>query len=144
MKQNTTAQKNLAAAIAKRTAEGKPLPKVGQGAAYGIGSDHYGYQIMAVAKDLSWFVYGSADYTGRVKNDGIAKLCTTRNSKAFGHYIDCRYNAEIHCDEDMTDYWNPDKWEPRPSWRSCGSRYYNIVGLTGTDGEEPTYLDPSF
>lgn len=142
MKQ-ATAQKNLAAAIAKRTAEGKPLPKVGQGASYGIGSDSYGYQIMAVAKDLTWFVYGSADYTGRVKNDGIAKLCLQKNSRAFGQYIDCRYVAEINCDADF-DYWNPDKWEPRPSWRSCGSRYYNTIGLTGRDGEEPTYLDPSF
>ncbi|MBQ4479162.1 MAG: hypothetical protein II943_00815 [Victivallales bacterium] len=145
MKQNTTAQKNLAAAIAKRAAEGKPLPKVGQGAFYCSGSDRYGYQIMAVADNLAWFVYGSTDYTGKVRNNGMAKLCTTKNSKAFGHYIACRYTALVNCDTDLADYWtNPDKWEPRTSWNSCGLRYYNIIGLTGTDGEEPTYLDPSF
>ena len=140
-----TLKKNIAAAIAKRTAEGKPLPKVGQGAAYGIGSDHYGYQIMSVAEDKSWFVYGATDYTGKVQNSGMAKLCIQKNSKAFGHYIDCHYAPSTNCAADCADYWtNPDKWQPRPSWSSCRSRYYNIIGLTGTDGEVPTYLDPSF
>ena len=141
----STLKKNIAEAIRKRINENRPLPKVGQGATYGIGSDHYGYQIMAVAKDLSWFVYGGKILNGEVKENGIAKLCTKKNSKAFGHYIDCRYAAPVKCYADLVDYWtNPDKWEPRAPWCSCGSRYYNIVGLTGTDGEEPTYLDPSF
>ena len=140
-----TLKKNIADAISKRVSEKRPLPKVGQGASYGIGSDHYGYQVMSVAKDLSWFTYGCTNYAGELQTHGFAKLCTKKNSRAFGNYIRCYYAPSTNCAADSADYWtNPDKWEPEKPWCSCGSRYYNIIGLTGTDGEVPTYLDPSF
>lgn len=140
-----TQKKNIADAIAKRIAEGKALPKVGQGAAYGIGSDHYGYQVTSVADDLSWFTYGCTNLKGELANHGVAKLCVRKNSKAFGHYIDCRQDFPAMSQDDYKDLWiNPSKWSPRAPWSSCGSRYYNVVGLTGHDGEEPTFLDPSF
>ena len=122
---------------------GNVLPVTGNGVGYSSGSDRYGYVITNVAPDFSWFTY-SCKMDGNIR--GVAKICTQKNSRAFGDYIDCdrryfdddRFGVQHPLEEEVA------RWEPRRPWNSCGCRYYNTVHVTDEAGPLPTYLDPSF
>jgi len=95
------------------------FPCVGFWTSRSVGSDHYGQQIVEVAKDLTWFKHSDGS---------LAVLVTRKNSPRYGRYVAGYFDAKGHAKPGPTPY------------RTCmGFDTYHIC-----NHEVKTELDPSF
>lgn len=108
----------------------KHVPRVGMGCETGVNGDSYGYQVIEVADDGSWFTYGHKR-GNEYAISGTAALVTRKNSYNFGRYREARQNAK-------------GVWVPTPTCRGVRCECIGNVYLTGEYTEPKTILDPSF
>lgn len=104
------------------------VPQVGHAAYHGINGDSYGYIIVEVAPDGTWFTYARAE---GAQPAGKAWLCTRKNSRLVGCYV-----MQDYCYLGVTPDTKPD----------MNYRYarYSTIYASSKLGCGETELDPSF